>query len=125
MKRQGNKSTNYLDFIPLHCASLRCKVDEMGNVTLFQENKGVFHFLAQKILKKPKVSQIHLDEMGNFVWPLIDGTRTVYEIAQLVKEEFGEKAEPLYERLVQYIQTLENYGFIEVREKTLDKANNL
>lgn len=98
---------------------------EMGNVTLFQENKGVFHFLAQKILKKPKVSQIHLDEMGNFVWPLIDGTRTVYEIAQLVKEEFGEKAEPLYERLVQYIQNLENYGFIEVREKTLDKANNL
>lgn len=97
----------------------------MGNVTLFQENKGVFHFLAQKILKKPKVSQIHLDEMGNFVWPLIDGTRTVYEIAQLVKEEFGEKAEPLYERLVQYIQNLENYGFIEVREKTLDKANNL
>ena len=85
----------------------------------------MFHFLAQKILKKPKVSQIHLDEMGNFVWPLIDGTRTVYEIAQLVKEEFGEKAEPLYERLVQYIQTLENYGFIEVREKTLDKANNL
>ena len=85
----------------------------------------MFHFLAQKILKKPKVSQIHLDEMGNFVWPLIDGTRTVYEIAQLVKEEFGEKAEPLYERLVQYIQNLENYGFIEVREKTLDKANNL
>ena len=125
MKRQGNKSTNYLDLIPLHCASLRCTVDDMGNVTLFQENKGVFHFLAQKILKKPKVSQIHLDEMGNFVWPLIDGTRTVYEIAQLVKEEFGEKAEPLYERLVQYIQTLENYGFIEVREKTLDKANNL
>ena len=82
MKRQGNKSANYLDLIPLHCASLRCTVDEMGNVTLFQENKGVFHFLAQKILKKPKVSQIHLDEMGNFVWPLIDGTRTVYEIAQ-------------------------------------------
>ena len=54
MKRQGNKSANYLDFIPLHCASLRCTVDEMGNVTLFQENKGVFHFLAQKILKKPK-----------------------------------------------------------------------
>ena len=35
-------------------------------------------------MKKPKVSQIHLDEMGNFVWPLIDGTRTVYEIAELV-----------------------------------------
>ena len=70
---------------------------------------------AKKILKKPKVSQIHLDEMGNFVWPLIDGTRTVYEIAKLVKAEFGDKAEPLYDRLVQYIRNLEAYGFVEVQ----------
>lgn len=72
-------------------------------------------FPTQKILKKPKVSQIHLDEMGNFVWPLIDGTRTVYEIAELVKAEFGDKAEPLYDRLVQYIRNLEAYGFVEVQ----------
>lgn len=121
MKKKEVISANYLDFVPRHRPSLQYTMDNQGKITLLQENKGVFHFLAQKILKKPKVSQIHLDEMGNFVWPLIDGTRTVYEIAELVKAEFGDKAEPLYERIVQYIQTLENYGFIEVREKTLDK----
>lgn len=121
MKKKKVISANYLDFVPRHRPSLQYTMDNQGKITLLQENKGVFHFLAQKILKKPKVSQIHLDEMGNFVWPLIDGTRTVYEIAELVKAEFGDKAEPLYERIVQYIQTLENYGFIEVREKTLDK----
>ena len=125
MKKKEVISANYLDFVPRHRPSLQYTMDNQGKITLLQENKGVFHFLAQKILKKPKVSQIHLDEIGNFVWPLIDGTRTVYEIAELVKAEFGDKAEPLYERIVQYIQTLENYGFIEVREKTLDKANNL
>ena len=125
MKKKEVISANYLDFVPRHRPSLQYTMDNQGKITLLQENKGVFHFLAQKILKKPKVSQIHLDEMGNFVWPLIDGTRTVYEIAELVKAEFGDKAEPLYERIVQYIQTLENYGFVEVREKTLDKANNL
>ena len=125
MKKKEVISANYLDFVPRHRPSLQYTMDNQGKITLLQENKGVFHFLAQKILKKPKVSQIHLDEMENFVWPLIDGTRTVYEIAELVKAEFGDKAEPLYERIVQYIQTLENYGFIEVREKTLDKANNL
>lgn len=116
MKKKEVISANYLDFVPRHRPSLQYTMDNQGKITLLQENKGVFHFLAQKILKKPKVSQIHLDEMGNFVWPLIDGTRTVYEIAELVKAEFGDKAEPLYERIVQYIQTLENYGFIEVRE---------
>ena len=71
--------------------------------------------MAQTLFNKPKVSQIHLDEMGNFIWPLMDGKRTVYDISQLVKEEFGEKAEPLYNRLVQYVRNLESYGFIKLR----------
>lgn len=116
MKKKEVISANYLDFVPRHRPSLQYTMDNQGKITLLQENKGVFHFLAQKILKKPKVSKIHLDEMGNFVWPLIDGTRTVYEIAELVKAEFGDKAEPLYERLVQYIRNLEAYGFIEVQK---------
>jgi hypothetical protein len=45
----------------------------------------------------------------------MDGKRTVYDISQLVKEEFGEKAEPLYNRLVQYVRNLESYGFIKLR----------
>lgn len=114
MKKNENGSANYLDFIPRHREPLQFVINEQGEVTLFQENKGVFNRITQKVLKKPKISQIYLDEMGNFVWPLIDGTRTVYEIAELVKEEFGDKAEPLYERLVQYIQNLERYGFVEI-----------
>lgn len=115
MKKHTKVSVNYLDLIPKHRSSLEFSIAEQGAVTLFQENRGVFHFLAQKWFHKPQVSRIHLDEMGNFVWPLIDGQRTVYEIAELVREEFGEKAEPLYERLVRYIQNLEKYGFVEVK----------
>ena len=126
MKKKEVISANYLDFVPRHRPSLQYTMDNQGKITLLQENKGVFHFLAQKILKKPKVSQIHLDEMGNFVWPLIDGTRTVYEIAELVKAEFGDKAEPLYDRLVQYIRNLEMYGFVKVqreKQESLDKIS--
>ena len=115
MKKHTKVSVNYLDLIPKHRSLLEFSIGEQGAVTLFQENRGVFHFLAQKWFHKPQVSRIHLDEMGNFVWPLIDGQRTVYEIAELVREEFGEKAEPLYERLVRYIQNLEKYGFVEVK----------
>lgn len=42
----------------------------------------------------------------------IDGARTIYDISELVHEHFGDKAEPLYKRLVQYFKTLESYGFI-------------
>ena len=113
MKKKKVISANYLDFVPRHRPSLQYTMDNQGKITLLQENKGAFHFLAQKILKKPKVSQIHLDEMGNFVWPLIDGKRTVTEIAALVKEEFGEAAEPLYPRIIKYFQIVESYHFIK------------
>lgn len=50
---------------------------------------------------------------GTFIWPLIDGKRTVTDIAALVKEEFGEAAEPLYPRIIKYFQIVESYHFIK------------
>lgn len=113
MKKQNNTvSSNYLDYIPKHNESLKWEKDEDGRVTLFVENKGFFNKFAQLIAKKPKISQIHLDEMGDFIWPIIDGKKSIYDISLLVKEEFGDKAEPLYNRLVQYMRNLESYDFI-------------
>lgn len=106
------KSANYLEFIPVPRRGLQFEITD-GKVTIMQENKGFFNFLAQKLFKKPKVSQIHLDEMGNFIWPLMDGERDILAISALVKERFGEKAEPLYNRIVQYFKTLVSYGFVE------------
>ena len=60
---------------------------------------------------------MHLDAQGTFIWPLIDGEKTVADIAALVKEEFGEKAEPLYPRIVKYFQIVESYNFIEFINK--------
>lgn len=81
-------------------------------VTISVVNKGVFHTLAQKLLHKPKISYIHLDEFGSFVFQQMDGARSVLEIGVLVEEHFGEKAQPLYERLAQFCKILESYGFI-------------
>lgn len=105
-------SGNYLEFIPVPAKNLKYEIVD-GQVTIFQENKGVFHFLAQKLLHKPKISQIHLDEMGNFIWPLMDGERDILSISAKIKEEYKEKAEPLYNRVVQYFRTLVSYGFVE------------
>ena len=113
---------NYLDFIPVPQRDLQFETVD-GKVTIFQENTGFFNRVAQKFFKKPKVTQIHLDEMGNFIWPLMDGERNIGDIALLIKEEFGEKAEPLYDRVVKYFQTLMGYGFVEYKEYSgIDKT---
>ena len=103
---------NYLEKIPVRKSDIAWKTEEKGIVTLEIENKGVFNFLAQKLLKKPRISYIHLDEMGSFVWPIIDGERNIFEIGKEVENHFGEKANPLYERLSQYFEILKNYKFI-------------
>lgn len=104
---------NYLEKIPVKNPQIGWKTDEEGKVTLEIENKGVFNRIFQVILKKPKISYIHLDEMGSFVWPLIDGEKNIFQIGQSVEEHFGEKANPLYDRLSQYFQILNSYGFIK------------
>lgn len=113
MKKNNKKSENYLERRPVRPEHIGWSADDEGIVTLDIENTGVFNRIAQKLLKKPKVSHIHLDKMGSFVWPLIDGEKDIVALGVLVKEHFGDEAEPLYERLAKYFQILESYSFIE------------
>lgn len=111
MKKKN--SENYLERKPIRTKNLNWTVGEKGIITLEQENTGFINHIFQKLLKKPKISYIHLDELGSFVWTLTDGTKTILEMGEPVKEKFGENAEPLFERLAKYFQILESYGFIE------------
>ena len=105
-------SKNYLDLVPQISEGLNWNKDENNIITLEIENTGLFNRIAQKIFKKPKWSFIHLDELGSFVWLLIDGKTNISDMGVSVKEHFGEKAEPLYEKLVKYFEILKSYNFI-------------
>ncbi len=107
---------NYLDRIPVRKEGIAWSSDETGIITLEIMNKGAFNWIAQKLFKKPKISYIHLDSMGSYVWPIIDGENTITQIGFTVDEHFGEEAHPLYERLSKFFQILHSYGFIEFKK---------
>ena len=119
MKKQNKKSKkevldiNYLDLIPVRAEELQWFTDRRDRIVLKVENTGLFNKIAQKVFNKPQFTKVHLDQQGIFIWPLIDGKRTVTDIAALVKEEFGEAAEPLYPRIIKYFQIVESYHFIK------------
>ena len=108
---RNNKGNNYLDLKPQRSDKISWS-EQDGKVTLEIENKGFWNRAFQKLFKKPKISYVHLDELGSFVWPLIDGEKTVLEIGQSVEAEFGEKANPLYERLIKYFEILKSYHYV-------------
>lgn len=112
MKKKNESQLNYLDLIPKQADSLRWHRDLKECVILEIENRGVFHTIAQKVFHKPRYSKVHLDEFGSFLWPLIDGEKSIADLALLVKEHFGENAEPLYPRIVKYFQIVESYHFV-------------
>lgn len=116
MKKKQVIPKNYLEKIPAHPAHIPFTVDDSGTVTLAVENKGVFHRLAQLLLSKPKVSYVHLDEHGSFVWQCLDGKKTILALGEEVKARFGNAAEPLYERLATFFQILDSYGFVDWKE---------
>lgn len=107
---------NYLEKIPVRKEKFRFTESDDGLVTIEIDNKGFFNRLLQLVAKKPKVSYIHLDENGSFVWKSLDGTRNILKIGELVEEKFGEESHPVYERLVTFFAMLERAGFIEFKK---------
>lgn len=114
-KKKEVINQNFLENIPVRQEGLRWDADEKGMVTLYVHNTGILKKITQKLLKKPEYTQVHLDENGSFVWPLIDGERNIIELGKDVQAHFGEKAEPLYPRLAKFFQILESYGFVSFK----------
>lgn len=115
MRKKKIIADNYLDFVPVRCKEIGY-VEEGETIALKFENKGLFNRLVQLLFKKPKETFVHLDDYGTFVWLNTDGKATVYDIGKRLKDEFGDKTEPLYPRLVQYFHTMEKYGFVEIKK---------
>ena len=92
---RNNKSDNFLDYVFEIKDGLTWTTDESGEVIVDMENTGITNRIAQKFFHKPAVSHIHLEGMGSYICTCIVGKKSVYEIGQLVKEKYGEEAEPL------------------------------
>lgn len=107
---------NYLDFIPVKNPALPWRCEESGIVVLEIEHRGAADRIAQKFFGRPKKSSIKMDAFGSFIWQQADGVRNIYEIGQEVKHQFGEDAEPLYERLVMFMRTLAEQKYISYKK---------
>lgn len=103
---------NYLEQVPVRNPAFTWRENAQGIVTVDMVNKGFFNRIAQSVFLAPRVSHIRLDAFGSFVWKQIDGARNLIEIGELVRGEFGEAAEPLYERLAEYFRRLKENRFV-------------
>lgn len=105
---------NYLDYIPEKSPEITWE-NRAGQIVVQVKNKGFFNRIAQLLFGRPKISHIALDQYGSYIWPCIDGKTSVYEISKKVQQKFGDKAEPLLERLTKFIAILKQEKFVKFR----------
>lgn len=112
MARKKVLPPNYMDFIPMKNPAFHWELNDKGRVVIDEPNTGFFNRIAQRFFHRPKVSHISLDGYGSYIWKLIDGKNTMYDISEEVKAHFGKKAEPLLNRLVEFFRILKSHDFI-------------
>ena len=106
------KKENFLDYTPRKNRLYEWKENERGQVEICVLNKGIFCRITQIFLHRPKKTNIELDQFGSFVWRQLDGKKSIYEIGKALRAEFGATTEPLYERLVSFVQILHDNHFV-------------
>lgn len=111
MAKTARKEPNLLDLIPVQTAEWERKPD--GTVFLKKPKvRNRFLYILIRRLGKGTHYKIHLDEFGSYVWERCDGHHRVEQICESLKQEFGEKVEPVYERLCAFVKILAYQKFI-------------
>ncbi len=89
------------------------KETEDGKIDLIKPKYSNIHIrhLVDRLMKEPHYT-VHLDEVGSFIWHQIDGQRTVEIIGREMQQNFGERIEPVFDRLAQFIHSLHSGKFI-------------
>ena len=73
----AKNTKNYLDFVPVCNPEFEWTADRDGLVTVHVIHKGICAAVAQKVFHTPRISHIHLDRYGSYLWQQIDGKKDV------------------------------------------------
>mgnify|MGYP000452652346 FL=1 len=97
------------------CDSINYKIDDNGIVTVLEkQDHKIQKFFRKLRFKIPLYKEITFDEISSEVFTQIDGIKTVKEIGEYLEVKFGDKVNPLYERLLTFLNHIYvNCNYIE------------
>ena len=111
MPMKKKEGRNYLDYVPVKNPEIEYETRDDGIVILYVEWKGFYHRIAQRFFRKPRVSDITMDEYGSFVWKSIDGVKDVHALSKELDGRFPGMEKSL-SRLIKFLEILHDNHLI-------------
>ena len=102
---------NFLELTPVLELGYDLNSEGLVNILIPRFTNKILANLFMPRLKAPYI-KMNLDEFGSEAWLQIDGVKKVDEIAKNLFDKFGEKIDPVEERLTKFLTQLYNYKFI-------------
>lgn len=97
---------------PIRNPAVSWEKNEKGEVVITVKLEPSKPGLFSGFVKEPTERKVVLDAVGGFVWELMDGERTVSEIAERVSERFKLHRREAQASLLAYLQMLASRGLI-------------
>jgi hypothetical protein len=125
-KRRRPQGQNILELVPERNLQLQFSVREKplekvpsegpgaaGTITILVPRfRGAIGQGFCRVFRVAPWINVNLDAYGSLVWIAIDGRRTVRELGEKLKTQYGEDVEPLYGRLAEFLSLLERNSII-------------
>ncbi|MBU5484268.1 PqqD family protein [Clostridium sp. MSJ-11] len=110
-----NNNEEILSIIFKISDSLEYEVDKDNIVTILEkQDHKIQNFFRKFKFRIPEYKRISIDEYGSYVFLQINGKKTVKDIGENLEAKYGDKAHPLYERLLLFLNHIDvNCHYIE------------
>ena len=106
---------NYLELTPVR--NYDHTVESNGLVSVFVPKFDIkwLDSLMSRFIKS-RFFKAKLDEFGTETWLEMDGNKSVQSISEHLSHKFGDKINPVDERLTKFLSELYKYNFITFKE---------
>lgn len=112
MAKSEENAVSWGEMIPFRLSDWR---EDEGIVTLLVPRFGrgrLGAFLDRRFHLPPY--RVQLDAIGSFIWKRCDGESLVIEIGSALEREFGDRIQPMQDRLVLFLRKLTRGRFLRV-----------
>ncbi len=114
-RKKSNPEINFLELTPVR--NYEHEIENNGLISVFVPKFDIIWLdrILSRIIKS-RFFKAKLDEFGTETWLEIDGVKSVQMISNQLSKKFGEKINPVDERLTKFLSELYKYNFITFKE---------